>query len=756
LMPTLTYLDVKGLGEPIRLTLFVGNVPFEDKRVSYEEVAELNNKGKLPFGQVPVLELDGETYAQSGALLRWAGRQAGLYPEEPELQLRCEAVEEALTDMKKVLVPVWYGSILGRNPITKEQLVTLPEETIQQVIKNLNEIVLPARFGQLEQFLATRPYFCGERMSICDISFYVYASGLMEGTYAKGIRPEVLDQCPGLKGLVDRISNHPRLRQIQELSAGEATEAMADSKLEHFAITRNKIVVAGLSSLVLGVTAVLDLLRRKSRPKGQPLPVPPGWWPIVGHFATCMRYCWENSNLAFTKWGLDLQRRKGMKIFECSFVGSRIVLVQDADLVQEIFTNDPERFTKDFSDAPLGGDLLEHSFRDGLFTAATDDVKWQVAHRVLIQPFSVRGVRGVMPLMCEQADQLMKAMKRDVGYGGTTYIDTWVTKMAFETIAVCGLGVSFGCFEDDKTHPFVQALNEVIQCFDPVGRWPVFLRPIFVREKLRKYMDGSRYLREYCVDIIKKRRQEGQQEKKDLIDRMLFDVDAKTGKKMSEESIVDNLLTFLLAGQDSTAAAMASCLCYLCDNPECKEKLLREIDEVVGQGEVAWEHLGKLQYLDWCIKETLRLMPPAAATIRQSTKDQLLGSFFVPKKVTVLVNMVALHYDTDLWGKDADSFKPERWEKGQPHKFAYLPFAFGPRACIGREFTLMEQKVTMVKLFQNFDVEPVPTEKVEGYTTLKANDSLPPFLGFPTQAKKDSAFVGVYSNFKLLPRAQAA
>lgn len=255
------------------------------------------------------------------------------------------------------------------------------------------------------------------------------------------------------------------------------------------------------------------------------------------------------------------------------------------------------------------------------------------------------------------------------------------------------------------------------------------------------------------MEILQRRKSEEHKEShKDLLDRMLSDADPKTGQKMSEESVVDNLLTFLFAGQDSTAAAMASCLCYLCANPTCKERLLREIDEVVGKDQLSWEHLNELQYLDWCIKETLRLMPPGSLLLRTSTREQVLGGWYVPAKVPIIVNILALHYSEDLWGADVNEFKPERWERGLPHKFAFMPFAHGPRACIGREFTLMEQKVTMVKFFQNFDVERVPGDKA-GYTVLKPDGRSPPFLNFDTQLKKEATFLGLYNNFKLLPRS---
>lgn len=141
---------------------------------------------------------------------------------------------------------------------------------------------------------------------------------------------------------------------------------------------------------------------------------------------------------------------------------------------------------------------------------------------------------------------------------------------------------------------------QVVESLDPLGRWPQLLRPIFCRQLLKDYVESSKCLRQTCLEILERRRQQVDSQKdsqKDLLDRMLCDADPKTQQRMSEESIVDNLLTFLFAGQDSTAAAMASCLCFLCDNVGCKEKLLEEIDRVVGQEVLTWEHIGELQRL---------------------------------------------------------------------------------------------------------------------------------------------------------------
>ncbi|CAE7217051.1 FUM6, partial [Symbiodinium pilosum] len=411
-------------------------------------------------------------------------------------------------------------------------------------------------------------------------------------------------------------------------------------------------------------------------------------------------YCKENLNLAMGRWAVDVALNQGMKTFAASLMGYDFVWVADPDMAEEIMQGDPHRYTKDFSKLPLGGDLLHVAFGDGLFFAPTDDETWQIPHRILKTPFSVRGIRTIMPMMREQADMLIAALKRDVGHGGSTYIDAWVTKMAFETIAVCGLGTSFGCFEDDQTHPFINSLNEVIGSIDPLGQCPPMLRPILCRQMMKKFISSSKSVRDVCCDVIRKRRAAGAADgRKDLLDMMLNDVDAKTGRCMTEDMIVDNVLTFLFAGQDSTAAAMASCLCFLCSYPDCKDRLIQEIDAVVGKGQLEWDHLGRLQYLDWCLKETLRLAPPAIGIMRSSTQEQMLGGRWrMPSQMPVIINIMALHYSKELWGEDAAQFRPERWEQGQPHKFAYVPFATGPRQCIGREFTLVEQKVTMAAL----------------------------------------------------------
>merc|ERR1712190_610565 len=99
--------------------------------------------------------------------------------------------------------------------------------------------------------------------------------------------------------------------------------------------------------------------------------------------------------------------------------------------------------------------------------------------------------------------------------------------------------------------------------------------------------------------------------------------------------------------------------------------------------------------MGWCIKETLRLLPPAGNYQRMSFQNDLMlgGKWNLVRGMPIVIDIFALHMDPNTWGGDAAHFVPERWERDQPHPYSYMPFASGPRSCIGKEFSLMEQKI---------------------------------------------------------------
>ncbi|KAL6238504.1 hypothetical protein BDW75DRAFT_201469 [Aspergillus navahoensis] len=178
----------------------------------------------------------------------------------------------------------------------------------------------------------------------------------------------------------------------------------------------------------------------------------------------------------------------------------------------------------------------------------------------------------------------------------------------------------------------------------------------------------------------------------------------------------DNMLNILLAGRDTTASLLSSTFFYLARHPAVWEKLRRAIIEEFGdaqhpKGEITHARLKDLPYLRYVLNEALRLQPPVPLNLRIAVKDTSLpvgggpdgkSPVFVEKGQPVTYSVYAMHRRKDLWGPDADSFRPERWEENAKHGWEYLPFNGGPRICLGQQYALTEASYTMVRLMQRF------------------------------------------------------
>jgi len=188
----------------------------------------------------------------------------------------------------------------------------------------------------------------------------------------------------------------------------------------------------------------------------------------------------------------------------------------------------------------------------------------------------------------------------------------------------------------------------------------------------------------------------------------------------------DELLNILLAGRDTTASLLSHTFHILARRPDIWQKLKAEIDKLNGH-RPDYDTLRNLKYLKYLLNESLRLYPVVPTNGRFALKDTVLprggGSngespLFVPKGTIVAYSTYVMHRRKDIYGPDADEFRPERWspEEGLRPSWAYLPFNGGPRICVGQQFALTEAGYTIVRMVQQFaGIENRdPTAWVEG------------------------------------------
>ena len=443
-------------------------------------------------------------------------------------------------------------------------------------------------------------------------------------------------------------------------------------------------------------------------PDHHPVPQPPTR-PIVGNIG-------ELDSAAPIQSMMKLAKTYG-PIYKLTIFGKDMYVVSSQELVDEL--SDEARFQK-----RIHGPLKEiRAFAgDGLFTAYNSEPNWAKAHRLLMPAFGPLGVRSMFDRMVDVANQMFVKWER-FGPGAVIDVADNMTRLTLDTIALCAFDYRFNSFYQNEMHPFVAAMVDALDEAGQRGRRPELLSNLMVSRK-RKYEADQVVLAKVAEQLIAERRQDPKGlEKKDLLNVMLNGVDSVTGEKLSDENIRYQMVTFLIAGHETTSGLLSFATYLLLKNPAILMKAQKIVDDVLGDEMPRVEHLAQLRYIEQVLMETLRLWPTAPAFAVKPTADTVLGGRYpLTPRDTLLVLQPMLHRDPAVWGDDAERFEPDRFATENAEKLppnAWKPFGNGARACIGRPFAMQEAQLVMAMLLQRFDIVFAdPSYKLEVAETL--------------------------------------
>ena len=196
----------------------------------------------------------------------------------------------------------------------------------------------------------------------------------------------------------------------------------------------------------------------------------------------------------------------------------------------------------------------------------------------------------------------------------------------------------------------------------------------------------------------------------DLLSRLLVAKDPETGRRMSEEQLVNNVIAFLVAGYDTTALALSWALFLISQSPEWAMRMRAEVDRVAGDSPIGPEHLEGLVVVEQVLRESLRLYPTAPIIVRDIFEDVVLGGVDVPAGTIGVIPIYSIHRHRRFW-REPDLFDPSRFAPdaaAKPNRYQFLPFGAGPRICIGASFALIEAKVMLATFIRAADFELLP------------------------------------------------
>jgi cytochrome P450 len=350
------------------------------------------------------------------------------------------------------------------------------------------------------------------------------------------------------------------------------------------------------------------------------------------------------------------------------------VFVNDPALVKDILVTQQHAFSKS-----LGTRVLGMLLGEGLLTS--EDPLHRQMRRIVQPAFHRERIAEYAQIMERDVDEFADRLQTGGVFDAHAAMIELTLRIATETL--------FGSDESDSARAVGAALQLMMREF------PYMLTPLSgLRRRLplpatRRFARARAMLDEIIYGLIDRRRRDATQ-RSDALTMLLQARDAETGYRPSDEQIRDEIMTLFMAGHETTANALTWALVALAQNPDA--------DAAASEAAVRRDR----ESLNRTIKEVLRLYPPAWIVGRETLRDvTLVDGSRILAKTTVFMAPLILHRRPDLFA-DPQRFEPDRWKRGDPPAFAYVPFGGGARRCIGEEFALREMTIVLETLIRRF------------------------------------------------------
>jgi cytochrome P450 len=438
----------------------------------------------------------------------------------------------------------------------------------------------------------------------------------------------------------------------------------------------------------------------------------------------------------------DLPGPKGLPVFGNTFQMNRRALHQAPERWAREFGDyfrfsigtrhflaiaDPETIASVLRDRPDGFHrskrLEEEANRSGfggLFSSNGE--RWKRQRPMVMAGFDPAHIKAYYPTLLKVTERFRNRWARAAAAGQAINLQADLMRYTVDVTAGLAFGVDMNTLESDG-EVIQQHLDKMLPAlFDrlmaPFPYWKYFLLPkdravekhqVALKEAVEGFIAGARRRLEANPDL--------RAHPTNLIEAMVAARDTE-GSNLDDADVAGNVLTMLLAGEDTTANTLAWMIYLLSRHPEALKKAKDEVKAVLGGASLpAQDQLAKLAYVDACMNETMRVKPVAPIIIMQAARECVVAGIRVPKN-QLLFLLMRPPANSDKYFRESSLFRPERWLEGDKAggaaapssaKRVAMPFGAGPRLCPGRYLAMHEMKMVMAMLLAGFDIESVAT-----------------------------------------------
>jgi cytochrome P450 len=373
----------------------------------------------------------------------------------------------------------------------------------------------------------------------------------------------------------------------------------------------------------------------------------------------------------------------------------RFLILNDPESIRHVLVDNAKSYGK----SPFLRRLLEPALGQGLVTS--DGEIWNRHRRLMAPPFAHRNLYRFAPIIAGTTSQFLSRWD-SVGNGAVVDVAEEMSKLTLSSIARTMFG------QDDEH--VLRDITKIVAKYQEVvgfGIADLLGLPNWVP---RLSSIRGRYVVRHLDEVVDQLIRQDHGSTELLIDLLIGGID-KDGGRLNRQEIRDEIVTILTVGHETTAQALTWTWYLLSEHPEVEDKLMEELNAVLGGRDPIYEDLDRLTYTKAIVQESMRLFPPAPTFSRLCLSDDVILGRRIPKGTIVMIAPWVLHRHRRFWDHP-DNFKPERFHLAHERPRAYLPFGVGPRICIGAGFAMMEAVMILAQIAQRYRLKLVPKHPV--------------------------------------------